>query len=95
MEIAFYIAGAVAAVRHFNGHYTSQSRPCVAVPECVVTGARDAFSICLERVVCGLLEIIIYAGAIMVLFIFVVNAPEPGERDRRAGTQMVEGQVCG
>ncbi len=71
MEFAFYLAGAVAAVATFR--VVTHTNPVHALLYFIVSLL--AVSMCffaLGAPFAGVLEIIVYAGAIMVLFVFVV-----------------------
>ena len=76
MEFAFYICGLIAILATC-GSSPHQSGACAAVPDYFAAGdCRVFFS--LGAYFAGALEIIVYAGAIMVLFVFVVMMLNPG-----------------
>ena len=86
MEFAFYLAAGVAAVSTLR--VITHTNPVHALLDLVVS--RLAVSMCffsLGAPFAGALEIIVYAGAIMVLFVFVVMmlnlGPAIAEQERK------------
>ena len=86
MEFAFYFAGGIAAIATFR--VISHTNPVHALLYLIVSLL--AVSMCffsLGAPFAGALEIIVYAGAIMVLFVFVVMmlnlGPSVAEQERK------------
>ena len=86
MEIAFYLAGFIAIIATIR--VISHTNPVHALLYLIVSLlAISAVFFSLGAYFAGALEIIVYAGAIMVLFVFVVmmlnlgNAVQQQERD--------------
>lgn len=63
--------------RNLAGRHPHQSGACAAVPDYFAAGDCGVF-FSLGAYFAGALEIIVYAGAIMVLFVFVVMMLNPG-----------------
>jgi len=94
--ISFYIFGAVAVVASLL--VIAQRNPIYSVLLLIASfGALSGLYVLLEAPFVAVIQIIVYAGAIMVLFLFVVmllNAPhedtdEDLERGRRPGSHLV------
>ena len=97
MELAFYVSGLVAVLATI-GVITGTS-PVHAVVYLIVSLIAVALVFfALGAPFAGALEIIVYAGAIMVLFVFVVmmlNLRSDAERDQSGGTLAIgQGRRC-
>src|SRR5437667_6495083 len=92
--ILFYLLGAVAIVASLL--VIGQRNPIHSVLLLIASfGALSGLYVLLDAPFVAVIQIIVYAGAIMVLFLFVVmvlNAPhEDTERDERMHTRVPRG----
>ncbi len=87
MTIVFYIAAAVAVVSTALVIINLQHGPRAALPRRLAAGGGDRLLHAGAPFVAAL-EVIVYAGAIMVLFVFVVMHAEyrRGRQSDRSGT---------
>ena len=85
MELAFYLGIPGVAICHLARHYQCQSVHALLYLIISLLAVAMMF-FCLGAPFAGVLEIIVYAGAIMVLFVFVVMMLNLGEETSAAGT---------
>jgi NADH-quinone oxidoreductase subunit J len=92
MEFAFYICGLIAILGNAASDHAHQSGACAAVLNHFAAGDfRGVLS--LGAHFAGALEIIVYAGAIMVLFVFVVMMLNLGGSEIEQERQWLKPQV--
>ena len=94
----FYLFGAVAVVASLL--VIAQRNPIYSVLLLIASfGALSGLYVLLDAPFVAVIQIIVYAGAIMVLFLFVVmllNAPhEDTEDDERVAPAAAAGRRCG
>ena len=82
MDAAVLYCGSDCDYRHAADDHPAERRACAALPDRLAAGS-SSVSTRWERPFVAALEVIIYAGAIMVLFIFVVMMLNLGEEQSR------------
>ncbi len=89
MEFAFYICGLIAILATLR--VITHTNPVHALLYLIISLlAISGVFFSLGAYFAGALEIIVYAGAIMVLFVFVVMMLNPGRFRNRTGTPVAE-----
>lgn len=92
MEFAFYICGPDSHTCDLASDHPYQSGTRAAVPDYFAAGDSGVF-FSLGAYFAGALEIIVYAGAIMVLFVFVVMMLNLGGSEIEQERQWLKPQV--